>query len=247
MLVKLMENEMKSKFLIVSGAVFFLGMTSVVSYAEQMQPPSKRGEMMFSKFDANGDGKVSYDEYTAAKSKFHQKKQSQHMERMDVDKDGAISANEFTHWQKMKQQHNKAKKGHMGNGKKGGGKHGMNPENKGEYFERCDKNGDGKIEKSEMQQIFNEKADKIFAKRDKNKDGVITKDEMERKTPEQRFAEHDINGDGKIDQEEMAKFREARSKKHFEMKDKNNDGYIDQSEFGKRKGKGGGSYKGNMK
>ncbi len=247
MLVNLMENEMRSKFLIVSGAVFFLGMSSAVSYAEQIQPPLKRGEMIFSKFDANGDGKVSYVEYTDAKSKFHQKRQIQHMERLDVDKDGAISVNEFSHWDKMMQQHKKNKEGFVGGGKKAGGRHGKKSVNQDQRFERCDYNKDGKIERSEMQQAFNEKADKIFAKKDKNNDGVITKDEMGRKTPEQRFAEHDINGDGKIDKGEMAKFREARSKKHFEMKDKNNDGYLDQSEFGKRKWKGGGSYRGNMK
>lgn len=238
---------MKSKFLIVSGAVFFLGMTSVASFAEGMQPPSSRGEMVFSKFDANGDGKVSYDEYTAAKSKLHQKKQSKHMERMDVDKDGSISANEFSHWQKMMQQHKKDKESLKGGGKKGGGKHQKNSVNNEQRFERCDQNKDGKIERSEMQQMFNEKADKIFAKKDKNNDGVITKDEMGRKTPEQRFAEHDINGDGKIDKVEMDKFRDARSKQHFEMKDQNKDGYIDQSEFGKRKWKGGRSHRGNMK
>lgn len=240
-----MVNKMKTKFLIIVGAIISLGMNSVASYAEDVQSPSPRGEIvfakeiMFAKFDANGDGKVSYDEYMVAKDKFHQKMQSNHMKLLDVDKDSTISPSEFSHWREQMQHKNGSKKGGYGYGKFTG--------NHEERFERCDYNKDGKIEKSEMQQSFNEKVDKIFAEKDKNNDGVITKDEILPKTPDQRFAEHDINGDGKIDKTEMDKFRNEKSKRHFEMKDQNGDGYLDQSEFGKRKWKGGGSHRGNMK
>lgn len=246
MLTNLMVNKMKTKFLIIAGAVIALGMNSAVSYAEDVESITPRGEKVFAKIDANGDGKIDYAEYTSAKDKFHQKRQTNHMQRMDVDKDGFISANEFSHWGEQMQQQRKGKKSGKGAGKKGGYMHEKFSGNTEQMLARCDYNKDGKVDKTEMQQLLSDKVDKIFDKKDKNKDGFLTKDEMVPKTMEQRFAEHDLNGDGKIDQSEMDKSREEKSKRHFEMKDKNNDKYLDQSEFGQRKWKRG-QRRGNMK
>lgn len=108
--------------------------------------------------------------------------------------------------------------------------HGAHGRHHGGLFARMDKNGDGKIERSEARTAATE----FFAKLDANKDGKITPDEqsaLSRATPDEgrrdaHFARMDENGDGKIDRQETRMPEE-----HFVRADADKDGKLTKREM----------------
>jgi Ca2+-binding EF-hand superfamily protein len=109
-----------------------------------------------------------------------------------------------------------------------GGDHG----GRGNYdslVKHVDKNGDGKLEVSELPPKMAEK----FAAADTNRDGVITREEFEARKEalkKEHEAAMDTNHDGTVSTEERAAARTAREKEHFAKLDKNGDGQLAQSE-----------------
>ncbi|KAM3138561.1 hypothetical protein pb186bvf_009313 [Paramecium bursaria] len=124
-------------------------------------------------------------------------------------------------------------------------------------FRLIDKNGDGKIGKDELFEVYskqydeikaNQMVDEIFDKVDSNKSGAIDYTEfisaasqeeklLNKIKLEQTFKVFDINGDGQISREELAEIMggaeldDKQWKEILQQCDKNNDGQISQAEF----------------
>ena len=118
-------------------------------------------------------------------------------------------------------------------------------EHQAKFFNRLDKNGDGKIVKSEVPRMPAER----FAKLDANGDGQITATEMANAKPGPRGGKHaakprkagkaaqggfmkrlDANNDGKVTVDEALNA----SDRHFDRMDKNRDGAVTLEEFSRR-------------
>ncbi len=98
----------------------------------------------------------------------------------------------------------------------------------------ADKNGDGKLQVSELPA----RMAKRLAKADADGDGVITSTEYTahiEAVRDARKARMDTDHDGKISDAERAAARESRTKAQFARIDKNNDGQIDPGEAGARR------------
>lgn len=109
------------------------------------------------KLDADGDGKVTKDEFAAGaaqRAKFF-------FEHMDENKDGKVTAEEF----KAAEERMKERAG--GNAPKDA------PD-----FAKLDKNGDGAITQDEAAEGAKARSEKRFAEMDKNSDGVLSGDEI---------------------------------------------------------------------
>lgn len=120
-------------------------------------------------------------------------------------------------------------------------------------FVQFDKNGDGKISRDELIDVFKEEGhsdkeiDRIIKKIDSNNDGVIEYEEFIRAFSNQEtllseenlraaFTHFDIDGSEKIDIEELKLVfsgTEVNIKKEMHLIDKNKDGKIDFEEFKK--------------
>jgi hypothetical protein len=98
----------------------------------------------------------------------------------------------------------------------------------------ADKNGDGKLQVSELPARMS----KRLGKADADGDGVITSTEYTARIEavrDARKARVDTDHDGKISDAERAAARESRTKAHFARIDKNNDGQIEPGEAGARR------------
>lgn len=119
-----------------------------------------------------------------------------------------------------------------------------------QLFEQVDANGDGTIERSEVEAFRAAR----FAEADADGDGKVTPEELqamrtawvEKRTAE-RFASLDADGDGSISEQEFmtaqserrqawmgGEHGEKRAARHFDRMDANNDGALDAEELGKR-------------
>jgi len=103
----------------------------------------------------------------------------------------------------------------------------------GDHFSRFDKDGDGKVAISELDERHKE----FLAAADKDGDGYVTKDEM--KAMHESFrAEHearmfpDGNNDGSVSRREF----EDAARDRFNELDKNGDGLISKEEMGEHRG-----------
>ena len=105
-------------------------------------------EKMFARDDANKDGRLARDETRMPSAWF---------ERADTDKDGALTLAEATEARKNA--------GPRQHGAPGNGQHKQNP---------IDQNGDGKVERQELQNA----AARQFTRLDQNSDGSLTSDEL---------------------------------------------------------------------
>lgn len=157
----------------------------------------------FKMHDKNGDGKIDKNELPDEEA----------FDILDHNKDGFISKSELTH--KAQTSMNKGQPNKRQN------KLQM-------FFQRKDKNGDGKISKDEW-----DGPSQIFEKLDKNGDGYIERNEIPRKrnrgNRKNFLKKIDADQDGKISKEEW-----KGPKRIFEKLDTNKDGFIEKSELPKR-------------
>lgn len=146
--------------------------------SSQLAIASKGGSGKFMHFfDANNDGTVTMDEFDeAARTRFT---------RMDSDKNGILSQEEFHNYIKLRRMEHKAKK-----------------------LELMDSNKDGKVSESEYVTYKAENAKRKFAQMDKDKDGNLTAEEMKSCGKRRHgkgkyiFKRMDQNGDGQVTREE---------------------------------------------
>ena len=177
-------------------------------------------QRMFSKIDANGDGKIGKDELTQMVAKGPQGGPSVDdiMSKLDTNGDGSISQSEFA-------------AGDKANGQMQGGPPpmmaGMGNMSSADFvkqlFSDADTNGDGKITKDELTQLManapkgGSSVDDIMSKLDTNGDGTISQSELlaasqaDQQTQglqggsgaDNLFSALDTNGDGSISKSEF--------------------------------------------
>jgi Ca2+-binding EF-hand superfamily protein len=101
-------------------------------------------------------------------------------------------------------------------------------------LQKNDKNGDGKLQLSELPPRLAER----LGAADANRDGVITKDELTSYGEARRkehLAQADTNHDGRISAEERAALREKHVSERFSRMDKNGDGQVGPGDVGPRR------------
>lgn len=176
------------------------------------------GGAMLQKADANKDGKLSFEEVSSVLPNLTQER----FDRMDRDKDGALSAGEAG-----------------GPGAAGG------PQ-PGQILQRADANKDGTVTFEEVQVAFPKMTEERFKRFDTNNDGALTKEDAppkpERsekpaldmqarmKAIEERFTKGDANGDGKVTREEFMATPGA-SEEAFKRNDRNGDGVLSRDDI----------------
>ena len=114
----------------------------------------------FSKFDKNGDGRISRDEAREGADRM--------FNEIDTNKDGFISKEEM-------QAHHKAIHDEFREGMR---------EKMREHWKSADKDGDGALSRAEVEAAGMHRLSRDFDKLDKNKDGKLTPDELRPGMPE---------------------------------------------------------------
>lgn len=139
-----------------------MGMKGDITRAQAQE----KAAAMFASMDVNSDGLANDADRDA--------RLAQHFDRMDSDKNGAISREEFTagHAAMHGMGGGDRKGHHMGHrdGMKMGGHHGRMGGQRGHMMKMADKNGDGAISAAE----FTEAHLAMFDKADANGDGTVT-------------------------------------------------------------------------
>jgi len=113
-----------------------------------------------------------------------------------------------------------------------GNGHARGQEHRYEHLlKRADKNGDGKLQTSELPARMAAR----FGDADANHDGVLGKEELAAKKASLRaghLAKIDANHDGKVSPEERSAARQGRIAERFSRMDKNGDGQVGAGEVG---------------
>jgi len=208
--------------------------------AQQADRSSKHFEHMLKKWDANGDGRLSLDEYLAAASA--------HFQRIDVQNSGSVSVDQIANSPQAKERIEHRAQGlvrHLdtaGNGY-------ITPD---EFvaaakarFAKLDRNGDGKLTPDELAMPRGDKpmpekraqhVEHRFDKLDANHDGVVTLNEYVAAATA-KFKELDVAGNGRVTAEELANSPKAHERaEHVAERiakrlDTNGDGTVSKDEF----------------
>jgi Ca2+-binding EF-hand superfamily protein len=153
---------MKKVFGFLVALVFLFGLNPVLAQDKKPAPKVKENyQVGFVVVDKNSDGSVTMQEMVEAfpgsgEKVFH---------RVDADKDGKITKEEWSVWQEREV-------------KKGSGKAARKvKENYQVGFAVVDKNSDGSVTMQEMVETFPGSGEKVFHRVDADKDGKITKEE----------------------------------------------------------------------
>jgi Ca2+-binding EF-hand superfamily protein len=203
-------------------------------------PSSKFFDHMLKKWDANGDGRISLDEYIAAATARYQ--------QIDTQNKGAVTADQIAN------SPNAAKR--MQHRAEGLVKH-LDAANKGyvtqddfvaaakKRFAKLDKKGDGKLTVDELSMQHADQApsgkraefaERRFDKLDANRDGVVTLSEYTAAATA-KFKELDTAGTGRITPDEIAASPKAYeraehvSKRIVKRLDTNGDSVVSREEF----------------
>ena len=195
------------------------GSISTTEFAalEAMHKGKGNHKLDFAQVDANSDGVITKEEVKGRLLK--------HFDKIDTDKNGSISATEFSAIEKM----------HKGKDHKKGNKQ----QNYKQSFAKLDVNSDGVITKEEAKGRLLKHFDKI----DTDKNGSISATEFsaiekmhkgkdhkkgnKQQNYKQSFAKLDVNSDGVITKEEA----KGRLLKHFNKVDTDANGSITSAEF----------------
>jgi hypothetical protein len=144
----------------------------------------RRGKPNFEKIDADGDGKISVEEFVLAS----EHRVDRILDRMDSDENGVISNKEF-----------ESARAHRGKGEKG--KRGKSDQDrrprggKPPSFDELDEDGNSELTEDELVAHHAERAAAHFEHIDEDGDGLLTKDELG-KQRRQRGGGHPERGRG---------------------------------------------------
>lgn len=192
-----------------------LGATAVMAQAGDQPDPQARWQKMLEKWDADGDGKISKDEFQGPENMFA---------RIDANGDGVITQDEI-----------RGMKGRGGAPGEPGGRRGAgDPEQRWKkMLENWDADNDGQISQEEFQG-----PEQVFKILDRDGDGVITEEEGKqggerrggmRAEPAERWKmlleRWDADGDGQLSREEFQGPDQV-----FDVLDADGDGVITQEE-----------------
>ena len=148
---------MKNVSIIITAIIAAMALGIRAEDAPKTAPAGEGNRPQMPKLDANGDGKVTKEEFAAgaaARAKFR-------FERMDENKDGKVTAEEFkAAMERMKQFA------------------GGNAPKDAPEFAKLDANNDGSLSLDEVVAAGKAMSEKRFAEMDKNGDGVLTGDEI---------------------------------------------------------------------
>ena len=213
---------------------------SAVAMAQQADRSSKHFEHMLKKWDANGDGRISLDEYlTAASARFAQ---------IDAQNTGSVSADQIANSPKAHERIERRAEGLVQHLDKAGNGYVTQDEFVAAAktrFAKLDHNGDGKLTPDELMTPRDNNAaagkraqfaERRFDKLDANHDGVVTLNEFVAAATA-KFKELDVAGNGRVTAEEIASSPRAheRAEKVAERiahrLDTNGDGRVSKDEF----------------
>jgi Ca2+-binding EF-hand superfamily protein len=217
-----------------------LGALSVAAIAQTADGSSNLFAHMLQKWDANGDGKISLEEYQAAATARFQK--------IDTQNKGTVSAAQIANSPNAAKRMERRAEGlvqHLDTA-------GTGYVTQDEFvtaaktrFAKLDRNGDGKLTPDELGPPRSGKAPaakqagfgaRRFDKLDTNHDGVVTLDEYVAAAVA-KFRELDVHGNGRVTADEIASSPTAReraarvSERIVKRLDANGDGLVSREEF----------------
>lgn len=194
---------MKTRIWLIAAAALVFVVAPRVSAQEAPAPPTPPRDIL-KQADANGDGKVTFEEFSAAQPSADRKT----FDQLDKNKDGVISQEDRLV--------RRAEPPTLVS------------------LQQADKDGDGKITLKEAQAVIPGMTQEKFAVFDRDKDGVVSKDELPKlpalPSPPHpifaRFREADKDGNGKVTLEEAQAVVPDITKEKFSQLDKNGDGVL---------------------
>jgi len=220
----------------------FAALTSITAaaFAQQVEGSSKFFGHMLQKWDANGDGKISLDEYLAAASA--------HFEQIDAQNKGAVTADQIANSPKAHERIERRTEGLVKHLDTAGNGYVTQDEFVAaakKRFAKLDRNGDGKLTPDELDMPHGDQApapkraqsaEHRFDKLDSNHDGIVTLNEYLAEAVA-KFKELDVAGNGHVTAEEianspMAQKRAEHVAQHIAKRlDANGDGMVSRDEF----------------
>lgn len=221
-------------------AVFAALSASTAAMAQPADGSSKRFEQMLQKWDANGDGRISLDEYLAAAGA--------HFQQIDTQNKGAVSAEQIADSPKAQERIERRTAGLVHRLDTAGNGYVTQSEFVAaaqKRFARLDRNGDGKLTPDELDsgrrgQTASGKraqfAQHRFDPLDANHDGIVTADEFVADAVA-KFKELDVAGNGRVTAEEIANSPRAHARAEHvaahvaKRLDTNGDGMVSKDEF----------------
>jgi Ca2+-binding EF-hand superfamily protein len=148
--------------------------------------------------DANGDGKVTYEELKAVRPQVTEER----FKAADKNGDGVLSREDRADTDAT------------------AGGAGMLAK-----LKEADTNGDRKLSREEAQAAFPQAAEKLFDKADRDGDGFVTPEEIQQGLGE-KLRQADGNGDGKLSPEEAKAAFPRMNDRIFQRLDRNKDGFL---------------------
>ena len=191
---------------LIPGAAILLALVISLPVLAAQNGAAGKGEGMqrLIAADANGDGRVTFDEAKAA----FPKATREQFNKMDRNQDGVLS------------------RADMPQAKRQAGS------NLGEKLQRlraADRNNDGRITFDEAKAAFPKLTQERFAKLDKNGDGVLSMEDRQQGGNgklAQRLKQADANGDGRLSFEEAKAAFPKLTQERFNQNDHNHDGFL---------------------
>jgi Ca2+-binding EF-hand superfamily protein len=224
----------------VLAALSALSASALAQPADSPATSSKFFDRMLKKWDTNGDGRVSLDEYLAAATARYQ--------QIDARNKGVVTADQIANSPNAAKRVERRAEGLV--------KH-LDAANKGyvtqddfvaaarKRFAELDRKGDGKLTADELSMAHGDKApsgkrvefaERRFDKLDANRDGVVTLNEYTAAATA-KFKELDVAGKGRVTADEIAASpnaheRAERVSEHIVKRlDTNGDGVVSREEF----------------
>jgi Ca2+-binding EF-hand superfamily protein len=187
--------------------------------------PGEGKQRLMERADANKDGKLTFEEISAAAPKITKER----FDKIDKNHDGFITLEEF---QAMRPQGAQAAAVAGPGPRPGAGG--------GDMFKHADADANGEVTFDEATKAFPNLTKERFAQIDKNGDGVLTADEAPKGRPQggpggnivQLAQRADTDHNGKVTFEEMSKAAPDMTQERFKALDRNKDGVLSQEDRG---------------